>query len=102
MSLRKRYLKGNQLCKVTFVLDNEVYPFAKTVQLVGVFNNWSKEATPMKQLKNGTFSVSVNLKAGNEYSFRYLINGTVWINDWLADKFEPTIFGDVENSIIVV
>jgi len=102
MSLRKRYLKGNRVCKVTFVLDHELYPNARTVHLVGDFNGWDKEATPMKYLKSGVFSVSVNLISGAEYQFRYFVNGKVWVNDWRADRFEPTIFGDVENSVVSV
>jgi 1,4-alpha-glucan branching enzyme len=35
--------------------------------LAGDFNNWNVKACPMKRLKNGSFSVTVPLKAGHSY-----------------------------------
>ena len=102
MSIKKQYLKDKSVCKVTFSLPKKAAASAKTVHLVGEFNNWDEKATPMKKLKNGSFSITLKLDTGREYQFRYLIDGTEWENDWNANKYVPTQFGDSENSVVVV
>ena len=102
MSLKKQFLKGRPVCKVTFNLPQEAVREAQTVHVVGEFNNWDVYATPMKRLKNGSFTVTVTLDRGVEYQFRYLIDETVWENDWNADKYVPSHYGNCENSVVVV
>ena len=101
MTLDKQYLKGDE-CRVKFVLEKELCPGAKTVHLVGDFNQWDKQACPMNRLKDGSFSISMDLKRGREYQFRYLIDSVLWETDWHADKHVPTIFRDSENSVVVL
>ena len=102
MALEKKYLEDSSLCKVTFSLSKEIAKSAKTVHLVGEFNDWDEKATPMKQLKDGSFSVTLDLETGREYQFRYLIGHKIWENDWNADKYVLTHFGDCDNSVVVV
>ena len=102
MSLKKQYLKKNGQCKVTFRLPKAAAPEAKTVHIVGEFNNWSTVATPMEQLKSGEFKVVVDLAPGRDYQFRYLIDQTLWENDWDADQYVKSEFGDCENSVVTV
>ena len=102
MSLKKRFLKGRSVCKVTFNLRQEAAEDATAVHVVGEFNNWDVYATPMKRLKDGSFTVTVDLDQGAEYQFRYLIDETIWENDWNADKYVPSHYGNCENSVVVV
>lgn len=102
MSLSKRYLKSKPVCKVTFKLPKDAVQKARSVHLVGDFNQWNNKATPMKKLKNGAFSATLDLTAGTSYQFRYLINKSVWENDWSADDYVPTPFGDGDNSVVEV
>ena len=102
MSLKKQYLKKNGQCKVTFRLPKAAAPDAKTVHIVGEFNNWSTAKTPMKRLKSGEFTVVVALAPDREYQFRYLIDQTHWENDWEADRYVKSDFGDCENSVVTV
>ena len=102
MALKKKYLEDSSLCKVTFSLSKEAARSAETVHLVGEFNDWDEKATPMKQLKDGSFSVTLELEPGREYQFRYLINNKIWENDWNADKYVLTHFGDCNNSVVIV
>jgi 1,4-alpha-glucan branching enzyme len=102
VSLKKQYLKSRDRCKVTFRLPKAAAPGAKTVHIVGEFNNWSTVETPMKRLKNGEFTVIVDLMPGQAYQFRYLIDQTAWENDWEADRYVKSDFGDCENSVVVV
>ncbi len=102
MSIEKKYLKTRPVCKVTFKVPAEMAPNAKSVSLVGEFNNWDVTATPMTRLKNGTFKVTLDLENGHEYQFRYLIDEREWENDGDADKFISTPYGNSENSVIVL
>ena len=99
--LRKRYLKSKPLCKVTFRLPKEAAAGAKNVTVVGDFNNWNITQTPMKRLKSGDFTLTLELPCNREFNFRYLIDTKRWENDWFADKYIPNEFGE-ENSVVVV
>jgi 1,4-alpha-glucan branching enzyme len=97
--LKKNYTKSGNSCRVTFRYPNEEK--AESVVLAGDFNTWSLEAHPMKQLKDGSFSVTVSLKPGYSYSFRYVLDGNVWVSDPEADNYAPNEFGET-NSVITV
>ena len=100
MSLRKQQLKSKPICKVTFRLPKEAGINAEKVHIVGEFNDWNVEATPMKKLKNGSFTATLDLESGREYQFRYLVDGSKWENDRKADKYVKSPFGDSENSVV--
>ena len=99
--LKKQFLKKQPICKVTFKVPADQVQEAEKVSLLGEFNNWnSEEAIEMKKLKDGSFKTVVSLDAGKEYEFRYLVNGTDWLNDEEADKYVSTPFG-TENCVVV-
>lgn len=99
--MKKQFLKSKPVCKVTFSLPKEAAKEAKKVQVVGDFNNWNvKKGVSLTKLKDGSFKKVVNLDSGKEYQFRYLIDGEKWENDWKADKYIATPYGE-ENSVVV-
>ena len=102
MSIRKQYLKSKPICKTTFRISEEMGDSALTAHIVGEFNNWTLFSTPMKKLKSGAFTTTLDLETGREYQFRYLLDKKNWENERDADKSIPTPFGDSENSIIVI
>ena len=102
MAIKKQYLKGKPSCKVTFELPKEACIDAKTVNIVGEFNDWNIEATPLKKQKDGSFKVTLNLDKDREYQYRYLLNGTMWENDWCADKYVSSVFPDINNSVVIL
>ena len=102
MSLKKRYLKTSPKCKVTFDVPKELTQTAKKVTVVGEFNDWNTNATPLKKQKNQVYKVTLDLEQGKEYQFRYLIDDKNWINDWNADKYVTSEIGNCENSVVVV
>ena len=102
MSISKRYLKTKPVCKTTFKLLKEEIDSAQTVYLVGEFNDWNTTATPMKRLKNGGFTQTLDLTKGKEYQFRYLADDNRWINDGEADKYVPNHIGNSENCVITL
>ncbi len=94
----KKYLK-NGSCRVTFRLPRKAAPDARNIAIVGDFNDWNQSHSYMKCLKNGDFNATLEIPAGREYRFRYLIDGRYWENDWKADKYVPNDFG-CDDSVI--
>lgn len=100
MGIRKQFLKTRPVCKVTFNIPETMANAAKSAHLVGEFNDWSPSAHPMKRLKNGGFSTTVDLETGRSYQFRYLLGSSHWESDPEADGLLPTPYGDSQNSVI--
>ncbi|MFW5487916.1 MAG: isoamylase early set domain-containing protein [Desulfovibrio sp.] len=101
MALKKKYLKSKPVCKVSFILPKEAANSAKTVHLVGEFNEWDEDSMPMRKVKDG-FTRTLDLEAGHEYQFRYLLDGEVWKNEHEADTYVFSEFGNCENSVVRV
>ncbi|MEM7116457.1 MAG: isoamylase early set domain-containing protein [Chloroflexota bacterium] len=97
--LKKSYSKTGRSCRVTFKLPAEVE--AGEVSLLGEFNEWNRDSHQMKQLKDGSFSLTVSLPAGQDYRFRYLLDGDRWENDWAADDYLPNQYG-TEDSLVAL
>jgi hypothetical protein len=69
---------GPEPTVIQFVL---VSPGAATVSLVGDFNDWDMEATPLEQDPGrGVWSVTVPLAPGR-YRYAFLVDGTTWLKD---------------------
>lgn len=69
--------------------DNEVdFEFedadASKVSIVGSFNDWNKDANPMKK-ENGVWKCTLNLKPGR-HEYQFVVNDT----DWLVDPKSGT------------
>ncbi len=96
--LKKQKLKTKDICKVSFYTPAAIE--AETIFLVGDFNDWDEQATPMEKLKDGRFKMTLELAQGKEYQFRYLVNGSEWHNDWEADKYVPNPFSG-DNSVVI-
>ena len=102
MSFKKQFLKSKPVCKVTFKLSKEEAKNADSVKLVGDFNDWDTQSKPMKKLKNGGFTSTLNLEKDKQYQFRYLLNDVEWENDWTADAYLPSPVSLEDNSVVNV
>ncbi len=96
--IKKEYLKCRNVCRATFKLPKIAVHDAKRVCIVGDFNNWNIHANPMKKLKNGDYTIRVDLDKEKEYQFRYLIDESKWENDWNTDKYMKSHYGDCDNA----
>lgn len=93
--LSKRTFKTKNETEVTFTFSRDD---VKTVELVADFNRW--QPTPMQfNRQKKIFSTKVKLPNDNLFHFKYLLNGTEWENDYLADKYIANNFG-TENSVV--
>lgn len=103
MALAKQFVKSKPtICKVTFSLPAETVNGAQTVAVVGEFNGWDSTAAPLKKQKDGSYKATVELPIGQEYQFRYLIDGQTWTNDTTADKYVASGVSMDENSVVVL
>ena len=84
--IKKEMISGTDHVRVTFAMPSAGW--ADRVNLVGEFNDWDTTATPMFQTRaDANWQVTVELKAGERYRFRYLVDGREWFNDWHADDY---------------
>ncbi len=98
---KKEYIKSKNVCRVTFTLPKIAASDAKSVCIVGDFNDWNIHANPMKKLKNGDYTIKLDLEPGKEFQYRYFIDELIWENDWNADKYVRSLYGDSDNSVVM-
>jgi hypothetical protein len=73
--------------------------WADHVAVVGDFNGWRPEATPMRQGRDGIWRATVDLPTGRDVEFRYLVDGA-WMTDYHADGFATNHYGS-DNSLVI-
>jgi 1,4-alpha-glucan branching enzyme len=74
---------------------------ARSVHLVGDFNNWSTMADAMADANaDGEWTLFYPLEPGR-YAYKFVVDGKRWISDPTNALHEPDGFGDL-NSIVVV
>ncbi len=102
MSLEKKYLKSKPICKVKFIAPSQLVNGAKNVALAGDFNDWNAKGTKLRKQKSGMYATTLDLQTGQEYQYRFVIDGERWENDYKADKYVPSNVCYEENSVVVV
>ncbi|MDP6934687.1 MAG: isoamylase early set domain-containing protein [Myxococcota bacterium] len=96
--LKKTYTSSGSSCRVTFKVPNE--SSAQEALVLGDFNDWTPGKT-MRTLKDGSFSQTIHLDAGQSYRFRYLLDGQTWENDGQADCYQTNPFGGTDGVVEV-
>lgn len=82
---------------VQFVL---VAPEAARVSLAGDFNDWDRDATPLRRASGaGVWSVVVPLRSGR-YRYVFVVDGTRWVPDVAAPRGPEDEFGP--SSVVLV
>jgi len=99
--IERKYSKDKSKCRINFRLPNDFAPGVRCITVAGSFNGWDRYSHPLKKLKNGEFSVVVEVKAGVEYEFRFIIDDVRWENPWNADRYVWSDHGNCDNSVIV-
>ncbi len=75
-------------------------PQADSVFLAGSFNNWNSHALRMKKDTGGLFYIDIPLDEGI-YQYKFVVNGTRWVEDPTSNEYAPDGFGG-RNSVIRV
>ena len=89
--------------KITFTLPAANVIGAEGCVLLGEFNNWNlDEGIYLQKQADGSMTAEVELAAGNEYQYRYLLSNGRWVNDD-AEKITSEMQGyPVVNCIVRV
>ena len=83
---------------VTFAVAADSFP--GTIYVVGDFNDWDAEATPLTGRDGEWVRATVTVATGGRYAFRYRTDDGRWFNDEGADDYEPNEFGG-SNGVIL-
>ena len=84
-----------QMTKLLFVA-----PSASQVHIVGDFNDWDSEASPLQRMDQGVWTITIPLAPGR-YQYTFVVDGTSWVADPGAPRTLEDDFGR-PNSIITV
>jgi hypothetical protein len=94
----ERVVAANGLEPVSFVL---VAPDAKSVQVVGDFNNWGLGDSALVATNNqGVWSVTAPVPAG-VHRYAFLVNGKQWVADPSAPRSTGDDFGMPSSALVV-
>lgn len=74
-------------------------PEAKSVYLVGSFNDWDTTATPMKKDNSGIWKRDVKLTSGT-YEYLFYVDGE-WKNDPNGTEVKENPFGTMNNVLVI-
>jgi hypothetical protein len=77
-----------------------VHPGARTVQAAGDFNGWNPTQTPLEQVSNGAWTVTIPLEPGR-YEYQFVVDGEQWIADPFAVEQSDDGFGS-RNAVLDV
>lgn len=98
--INKEYTSTGRSCRVTFIVSGEDQ--IEQAAVLGEFNDWDPDKGKMVRKKDsGNLELTVSLKPGNSYRFRYLINGMDWHNDEQADGYVENEFGTDDGVVSV-
>ena len=94
----KRDAHVGQTIPVQFVL---VAPDARSVAVVGDFNNWGLGDTALvAENHNGVWSVSAPVHTG-VHRYAFLVNGKQWVADPTAPRAADDDFGQPSSALVV-
>lgn len=97
--IKKTEIKGvDKVVSVTF--ESAHHPDARSLHLVGDFNEWDPAATPMKQRKDGTWAATLRLPRRRDYQYRFVVNGTDWVTDEDGEAAVPNPYGGM-NAVVL-
>lgn len=75
-------------------------PQARSVSLVGDFNDWEPARTPMQAAPHGVWTVVLPLTPGR-YRYAFLLNGSEWLADPAAPRAVDDEFGGPSSVVTV-
>ncbi len=91
--------RSERRVQAQFVLDAREAPAATQLSVVGDFNDWDVNATPMT-LEGGVWSTSLPMTQGR-HVYAFVVNGKDWIADPRAPRTKDADFGRPSSVVIV-
>lgn len=98
--IRKTFVEDGerQVARVMFQLPSDIW--ANAIYLVGDFNAWHRTSHPFQRDPAGNWTITVDLEAGRAFQFRYLCDGSHWLNDMHADAYVVNPYGS-DNFVVI-
>lgn len=96
--IHKRRSPNHGKVLVTFEIPGTIW--AERINLLGDFNDWDPDSLPFQRTRGGDWHIELELEMGRNYSFRYLLDGEHWRDDWHADSHVPNPHGGYDSVII--
>ncbi len=91
------------MTKILFTLPASNIIGADECVLLGEFNNWDMEkAVYLQKQADGSMTAEVDLPAGREYQYRYLLSNGRWVNDNNEKVISEMLGFPVENCLVSV
>lgn len=87
--------RTEQMTKFVFNAES-----ASRVTIVGDFNDWDAEASPLQRMGKGVWTITIPLAPGR-YQYTFVVDGESWVTDPGAPRTLEDDFGQ-PNSIITV
>lgn len=87
----------SRLPRIEFAL---YMPMARSVALVGDFNDWSAGATPLRRSHDGRWATELPLAPGR-YQFTFIVDGRRWVPDPVRPR-APDDFGEPTSVVTVI
>ena len=75
-------------------------PNARTVHVVGDFNDWRQTENALRRANESTWVTTVHLPEG-VYDYQFLIDGERWVADGTNPYRRPNPFGTYNSSVVV-
>lgn len=97
--ITKSYYNDGRSCRVTFRYCPDRH--VETVHLISDHDDWDMTARPMVRRKDGCFSTSLVLPGGSRIQFRYLVDGSDWVNDDQADEYTQNDHGTTDAVVVI-
>jgi serine protease AprX len=72
---------------------------AKSVEVVGSFNQWGSEAQKMSRNQDGEWEFTLELPGQGTYGYKFLVNGSHWVDDPLNLDKTYDGYGGFNSSI---
>lgn len=91
------------MTKIVFTLPASNIIGADECVLLGEFNNWNMEqAVYLQKQSDGSMTAELELQAGRDYQYRYLLSNGRWVNDNNEKVVSETLGFPVENCLVRV
>ncbi|HXX63544.1 MAG TPA: isoamylase early set domain-containing protein [Bacteroidota bacterium] len=100
MSLMRELDFRGSFCRVTFTIAGTDAQGYSRACVAGDVNDRDINAHSMnRMLGDGSFSITIELPAGGQRQFRYLLGNDRWLNEPDADEQIPGAFPGGRNSV---
>lgn len=83
---------------VRICFELPAYIWADHIYLVGDFNGWNRECTPLRQDRDGVWRAELDLPREQRFEFRYLVDNR-WLTDSHSDSVTANPYG-TQNSVV--